>query len=962
MQIGTKIHGFTIQRVRELPELGAKLWEMEHDRTGAELIWLERADENKTFSIAFKTLPEDSTGVFHILEHSVLCGSDRYPVKEPFVELLKTSVQTFLNAMTYPDKTVYPISSRNDRDFLNLMDVYLDAVLHPAIYHKPEIFRQEGWRYEQSETGTVYQGVVFNEMKGSFASPYTVLYNAMSELLFPDTCYRFVSGGDPACIPDLSYEQFLAMHRKYYHPSNARISLVGSVDLDAALEKIDSYLQPYDRQKQDFRIPMQQPIAAFTRTLPYEVGQEEPLEERSIVCCAGLLGRFDEQERLFAASILSDYLAGDNDAPLKKAVLSAGLGQDMNVEVEDGMQQTVISWQVWNTDEDKLEAIRRVARETLERIVSEGLDEQRLRACYNHFAFRKRDRDGGYDPRSLTEALNVLDTWLYGGDPAQPLLVEDTLAALERKLDSGYFAALLRELFLDDSHSVTIVLKPSHSLGAEKAEREATRVAAESAAWTEERRSELQREAEELSRWQQTPDSPEALATIPVLKLSDLKERPAPLPLTVTKLGEIPLLRHGTDSKLVAFKTIFNIADRELEELPKIVALSQLLGKMGTDRHSGEDLQMLVKERIGRLEIKPNILSGSDPGRCRVQLAASVVCLAEQAECAAELLREILTGTSYTDRRLLRDLLQQAAMNAQMALASGGQRYATTRVSAYGTAHGAAREYAAGTEYLRWLKKWSTAEDEALDGLLEELRCLAGDCLSADRLTLSCTENTPESLLHGLAAAFPKTGKEIPAEAAYRPLGKGREGIVIPAAVGFAARGANLKAHGLVYRGSIPVLANILNFVYLWSEIRVQGGAYDCGFVGRDDGDFGFYTYRDPQPGRSLGVMDRAAAFIRNFCRESPDLTGYILGSVSTLDPLMTEAVRRDAAESRWFKGITDEDICRWYSELIHTTAADLLALCPALERVAEEKAACVVAGSALLDACGEELESRLSI
>ena len=962
MQVGTRIHGFEIKRVRELPELQARLWEMEHEKTGAELIWLERADENKAFSIGFKTLPEDSTGVFHILEHSVLCGSSKYPVKEPFVELLKTSVQTFLNAMTYPDKTVYPISSRNDQDFLNLMDVYLDAVLHPAIYQKPEIFRQEGWRYEQGEKGTVYQGVVLNEMKGSFGSPYTVLYNAISEVLFPDNCYRFVSGGDPACIPDLTYEQFIAMHKKYYHPSNSRISLIGSVNLDAALEKIDSFLKDFEHQDMDFTIPMQKPVAAFTREMPYEIGQEEPLEGRTIVCCASLLGRFDEQERLFAASILADYLAGDNDAPLKKAVLSAGLGQEMNVSVEDGMQQNIIAWDVWNTDADKLPEIRRVVRETLERIAAEGLDPQRLRSCYNHFAFQKRDRDGGYAPRSLVEALTVLDAWLYGGDPAQPLLVEDTLLALEKKLESGYFTELLRELFLDDSHSVTIVLKPSHTFGAEKAEREAARIAAESALWTEERKAELQRQAEALTAWQQAPDSPEALAAIPVLKLSDLKERPEPLPVTVTKLGDTTLLRHGTDSKLVSFKTMFNIADRKLEELPSVVALSMLLGTMGTEKHSGEELQMLVKERIGKLEIKPNILSGSDPEHCRVQLVASVVCLAEQAEAAAELLREILTETKYTDRRLLRDLLQQAAMSAQMALSSGGHQYAMMRMSAYGTAHGAAREYTAGTEYAIWLKKWSTAEDKELDELLETLRQFADGCFTAERLTLSCTDNTPETLLRGLIDAFPKAGGAAPSEAAYAPLGKRREGIVIPAAVGYASRGGSLKRYGMSFSGSIPVLANVLNFVYLWSEIRVQGGAYGCGFVGRDDGDLGFYTYRDPQPGRSLGVMDRAADFIRGFCAEKPDLTGFILGAVSTLDPLMTEASRMTAAENRYFKGITEEDICRWYGELVRTTPADLLRLCEALDRVKEENAACVIAGSGQLDACGEMLDSRLTV
>ena len=961
MQIGSRIHGFAVTRIRELKELGARLWELEHEKTGAQLIWLERADENKTFAIAFKTLPEDSTGVFHILEHSVLCGSDKYPVKEPFVELLKTSVQTFLNALTYPDKTVYPVSSRNDRDFLNLMDVYLYAVLHPAIYRKPEIFRQEGWRYEQGEKGTVYQGVVFNEMKGAFASAREVLESTMNRMLFPDTCYRFVSGGDPERIPDLTYERFLATHRKFYHPSNARIALVGSVDLEAALEKIDSFLQLYERMPVNFAIPTQAPVPPVTCTVPYEIGENEE-GPRAVVSAGRLLGRFDERERLLAANILADYLAGDNDAPLKKAVVSAGLGQEMSVDVADGLQQNLLSWTVWNTEEEKLPQIRKTVRETLERIAEEGLDRQRLRACCNALAFRLRDRDGGWAPRSLVEALTVLDTWLYDGDPAQALLAEELLQDLGEKLGSGYFTELLRELFLDDEHWVTAVLSPSKTLGREKAEKEAARIAKESAAWTEERKTQLRQEAESLAAWQQTPDSPEALSAIPVLRLSDLAERPAPLPMTVSRRGEIPVLRHGTGSRLLAFKTIFNAADLRLEELPKLVLLSTVLGTMGTKMRSGEELQMLVKERIGKQSFQPVILPGRDPGHCQVLFGASALCLAEEDERARELMTEILTETDFSDRALLRDLLQQSAMGAQMALSSGGHQYALMRVSAYETAHGAAREYTSGTELALWLKKWSTAADEELDGLLRELAALAKRIFTAERLTVSCTENMPEALLAELIGSFPQTGERAPEPAAYAPLGKRREGVVIPAQVGFAARGGNRKQNGKPYSGSIPVLSNVLNYVYLWNEIRVQGGAYGCGFLGRDDGDLGFYTYRDPQPNRSLEVMDRAADFVRDFCRDDPDLTGYILGSVSALDPLLTEETRRLTAENRYFKGIRYEDICRLYRELVSTTARDLLAFCPDLEELAAKQLNCVIAGKELLDACGDRLEDRITV
>ena len=459
MQIGTVIQNFRVTNVRALEELNCNLWEMEHEKTGAQLIWLDRADENKTFGIAFKTIPEDSTGVFHILEHSVLCGSDKYPVKEPFVELLKSSVNTFLNAMTYPDKTVYPISSRNDKDFLNLLDVYMDAVLHPAIYNKPEIFRQEGWRYELRDgQAPVYQGVVFNEMKGAYASSDTVLEYAMNQLMFPDNCYSVESGGHPEHIPDLTYEQFIANHQKYYHPSNSRIMLCGSVDIEPALNHIDDYLKDYDRQSADFPIAMQEAVPYKEERVLYEIGTEESANERTIVSCGVMLGKFDEQEKLYAASVLTDYLAGDNDAPLKKAILSAGLGQDVKVNLHDGIQQNWVSWEVWNTDEDKVEAIKQTVEKVLTDLAEKGLDKDNLEACFNRFAFRLRDRDGGWASRSLSEALTTLDSWLYGGDPAQYLLCEDVLNALEAKLDGDYFQNLIRQLFLDNPHKAMAIL------------------------------------------------------------------------------------------------------------------------------------------------------------------------------------------------------------------------------------------------------------------------------------------------------------------------------------------------------------------------------------------------------------------------------------------------------------------------------------------------------------------------
>lgn len=388
---------FTLLRQREIAEMQGTLWEMTHEQSGAKLCWLQRADENMTFAIAFRTIPTDSTGVFHILEHSVLNGSNKYPVKEPFVELLKSSLQTFLNAMTYPDKTVYPVSSRNKQDFHNLMDVYMDAVLHPLAVKMPNVFRQEGWRLEFDEQGEpMFQGVVYNEMKGAYSDVTRMAERAMMAGLYPDTCYAMESGGDPVHIPELSYEQFVSEHQKYYHPSNALIVLDGDVDLQDCLHLLDKELSRFQKQEMSFPIPMQQPLPYRQERIRYEVAEGED-DDKTIVSFGKLLCRFDDPVELQAASLLADYLAGDAEAPLKRAILNAGLGEDFQVEVSDGMQQAWFGWQVWNTREEKIPEIKQTIRSALEELLHKGLDKERLLGCYNALAFKLLDRDN-YGP------------------------------------------------------------------------------------------------------------------------------------------------------------------------------------------------------------------------------------------------------------------------------------------------------------------------------------------------------------------------------------------------------------------------------------------------------------------------------------------------------------------------------------------------------------------------------------
>ena len=961
MQTGTITHGFRINQIRELKELRAELWEMEHERTGAQLCWLKEPEENKAFSIAFRTIPEDSTGVFHILEHSVLCGSDKYPVKKPFVELLKTSMQTFLNAMTFPDKTVYPVSSRNDRDFLNLMDVYLDAVFHPAIYHTPEIFMQEGWHYELSGGGPAYQGVVLNEMKGNFGVPRTVLENAMNRVLFPDVCYRHVYGGDPAHIPDLSYKQFLVAHRTFYHPSNARISLVGSIHLDEVLEKLDQVLSPYARRDVVFPIPVQAPIPAKVCEVPYEIGQDEPEDRRTVISFGKLLGLYDNRKRSCAASILADYLAGDREAVLKKAILDAGLGQDVIMRIHDGTQQTWISFEIWNTDRECLQEIRDIVHKTVAELSRTGFDPDRLQACYNRFAFRMRDWDGGWYPRSIRLALGMLDTWLYGGDPADGILAEDTLKAVESQLDKAYFLELLQDLFLDDNDASVVALVPSRSFGKERKAQEKERLKAEEGSWSQERKNRFLTQSEAFVLWQQAPDTEEAAASIPALKLSDLKEKPEMLSFRAGEVDGTTVLYHPTKDGLTRFNLYFDASDLSFDELPSLAILAEILGTMETKHHSKEELQLLIKKHIGSLEIRSIVLPGRDAEHCRIQLKMAVTSLPEQAAAAGALLTEMMTETVFADSGSLRDTLRKKAMEAQMAVSANGHQFAVYRVAAGQTASGAARERLSGTSYVQWLKIQSEAGDETLDELLDQLSRLAKKLFCTGRLTVSCAEKMSDILIRMIVSEIPSSEAK-PMEACIKPIGSHREGIVVPTAVGYAAKGADLQKIGIPWMGSLPVLANVLNYEYLWPQIRVRGGAYGCGFICPDSGELCFYSYRDPHPGRSLAVMDRAERFLRAFCDEKQDLSRFVLGSVSELDPLLTDAQKMNTAESRYFRGITENDIFNRYQQLLHTTPDDLRELGKLLEAIAGGENACVVAGEPLIDACGTMIEKRIYV
>lgn len=959
-----KKHGFTLRSTRELGELNAKFHEMEHEKSGARLVWLERDEENKTFGIAFQTQPWDDTGVFHILEHSVLCGSDRYPVKEPFVELMKSSLNTFLNAMTFPDKTFYPVSSRNGQDFINLMRVYMDAVLHPLIHSKPEIFGQEGWHYELDRDGTPsYKGVVFNEMKGAFASPDTLLENEMNRRLFPDTCYRYVSGGDPAHIPELTYERFAAAHKRLYHPSNAYIFLDGRVDMDQVLSILDGeFLSAYDRSPAPGPIAMQGPVDGGTAEIAYELSPQEELEGRTRLAQGFVACTFRDRAEQVALRALTDALCGDNHAPLKRRLLDSGLAKDVNLSLRDGVQQPWMLLEAKDVWEDKLEEAASVLRDELEKLAREGLDHARIVATLDNLEFQMRERDYGRMPQGLVFGMQVLESWLYGGDPAANLTVDGLFDGLREQCGQGYFEDLLRRVLLDNPHTCRVVMRPSHTVGQERQAAEAARLRAAQAGWSEEQTAAVKGRQEKIEAWQNTPDTPEQLAAIPMLRLDQIPAEPEELPIREEQLSGLTVLRHEVPTGGITYLNLyFALDDLGPEDLTKVSFLCRLLGSLDTTSHSLESLQREVRSRFGDLSFSVEAYSGfGRPEQCRTFLCASCSVLDGKIPQAAELLTEILTGTALNDGEKVYALLCQLRAGLTEQAAMAGHSFSLGRVAAGITAEGAVKEYTGGIAYLQWLKELESGFRDKFPALAEELAALAGTIFTRSRLTVSVTgmnEDAARKTAELLAGRLPSGSFAVPAAPAVRPWGRRREGIVIPVDVSFAAMGGALNAAN---RGAAKVAGRIVSLAYLWNAVRVQGGAYGVGMLLDNTGMAGFYSFRDPSAKRTLGCYRQSADFLDGV--RGMDLTGFILGTIAESDPLLTPKMKGKTADARRWRGVTRSDLCRIRREMLSASPEALAELTAALRTVTEDACVCVLGSQRQVDECAGELDTVFTL
>lgn len=945
------LSGFSLVSATELPELAAVMYRMEHQKTGLELVWLSRDEENKTFGIAFQTLPWDDTGVFHILEHSVLCGSDLYPVKEPFVELMKSSMNTFLNALTFQDKTMYPISSRNDKDFVNLMRVYLDAVFRPLIYSKPEIFHQEGWHYELDEKGNAsYKGVVFNEMKGAFASADRLVNGELNKLLFPDSPYGFESGGDPAAIPNLTYEAFIDSHRRFYAPSNAYVFLDGDLDIEQTLAILNNeYLCKYDRTERMAPPAMQSPVCGQAQG-EYELAPGEALEGKVRLSFGKIIGTFADREKLVATEILSQVLCGSNQSPLSKAILSAGLAEEVNMRVHDGMLQPWLMLDVKNIKEENLAAAEKLITDTLEQLASQGLDHEQLEAVMANTEFMMRERDYGYYPQGLIFGFSALESWLYGGDPAANLQVGTLFEEMKKKMQEGYFEELIRTVLLHNSHSAKLILRPSYEAGQQRRDTEQKRLDKETAAWSEEDRAAVLRQQEVLLAWQNSADTHENLATIPQLSLADLPTEPEQIPTEEREICGIPVIVHPLSTAGIVYVSLyFDVESCDEEALSCLSFVCKLLGETDTKDHRAEEIINRTRLLCGNMWTNVSSYTvADDPNRAAVKLCISFSALESKLEQAVALVTEILTGSVFADG-MTREILRQNKMQAFQRMVMGGNSAGIGRVAAQTVAAGVADECISGVTYYQWLKQQDENWDfEALNtrmtGLMEKL-------VNRKSLTVSVTGTRQvETLVEKIVSALPE--KEALPAVSLKPWGVRREGIAIPADVSFAVAGGNLNGYGGSVSGDLQLASQIVSLAYLWNVIRVQGGAYGAGMLVRDNGLMACYSYRDPNGAGSVEKYRQCGQFLRDFANQTEDFTGFIIGAVANNSPLMTPKTKAMVGDRLYFTRTTWADRCRGRNELLNATAEDLMKASELMDRAFCEGGLCVVGGQQQLDKC----------
>ena len=946
------LKAYRVLREEKIPELASRGRVLVHEKTGARVFLLENDDSNKVFCIGFRTPPSDSTGVAHITEHSVLCGSGKFPVKDPFVELVKGSLNTFLNAMTYPDKTVYPVASCNDTDFQNLMDVYMDAVLHPNIYREEKIFRQEGWHYEleNEEAPLTINGVVYNEMKGAFSSPESVLERHTQNLLYPDTCYAWESGGDPACIPDLTYEQFLDFHRRYYHPSNSFIYLYGNMDMAEKLDWLDrEYLSAYDRRETDSEIRLQKPFEApVEKEIHYSVTEDQAENHATYLSLSTVVGGELDQVLYTAFTVLEYVLLDASGAVLKKALIEAGIGEDILGSYDNGIREPSFTVTAKNAEPEQKEEFLAVIRRTLEDLAENGISRKSLQAAINFFEFRTREADFGIYPKGLMYGLQCFDSWLYGGDPMMHLFYEKTYSFLKDAAEKGYFENLIKEYLLRNPWQAVIVVSPEKNLTEKEERKLAEKLAGIKASLSPEEIRKLLRDTEELKRYQEEPSPKEDLEKIPLLRREDISPEPEKILLKVKETGGCTLLAHEIFTSGIAYlRLLFNLDRIPPEDLPYASLLKTVLGDIDTDRYSYGDLSdELDLATGGWTSSLVNYPVFREPEKFTALFDVSIRAFHSHLGEALSLTEEILLHSHWDDAKRIRELIDESRSRAQMRLTSASHSAAVKRACSYFSADQAFEEMTSGIAYYRFLEKLAANYEEEKEAIGRKLKETAEKLFTADNLAVSLTGDsdafkTLEQVFPGFRDALPaEGGKTFPF--IWKRENK-NEGFMTPAQVNYVARCGTFSGSGIPYTAALKTLKVILGYDYLWINVRVKGGAYGV-MNGTGRGGTGYFvSYRDPNIAATNEIFGQVADYLETFDADERDMTKYVIGTMAELDAPILPPYKGARGDSAYYSGVTDEMLRKERNEILTVTPEDIRALAPIIRAILSTGAICVI-------------------
>lgn len=946
--------GFRLDKISHISEISSNAYEFYHEKSGAKLLFIENNDDNKVFSITFRTTPTDDTGVAHIVEHSTLCGSRKFPTKEPFVELVKGSLNTFLNAMTFPDKTMYPIASRNEKDFRNLMDVYLDAVFYPNMRTTPEILMQEGWHYEidNVDAPLAYSGVVYNEMKGALSSPDGLLERKILNNLYPDTTYQYESGGDPVAIPDLTQEMFIDFHSRYYHPANSYIYLYGDMDMMSTLSFLDEeYLSNFNKIEIDSHIDVQKPFTARKLIKDiYPIAPGEAKENKTFLSMNYSIATSLKKEKMLAFTVLEHALLKSEAAPLRNALIKAGLGSDVISSFDNGILQPMFSIIVNGSEANKVDEFTKVVTDTLNDIVKNGIDDELLQASINSMEFKLREADFGQYPKGLIYNINLMNSWLYDGDATVYLHYEEALKTVKQWAKEGKFEALIQEYLLDNTHSHILILEPDENVITKQEKDLADKLAQKKASMSKEDIEKIIADTQKLKERQRSVDKPEDLEKIPLLKIEDITKQCDKLIIAEDEIADTKVLRHDIDTNGICYlRMLFDISNIAYEDINYLFLLEEFIGRTATKNYTYEALANAVNLHTGgmRFAVATYDKEG-DVDSYMPKFVFKAKVLVDKMPELIKLLQEIIFNSSFTSKERIKDLAMQCRSDFEMSILRSGHQLVLDELMAYFTPKerydnfGDLKFYAFIKNFLNdfdnEFNKMQTAFAKILPMIFNKANLLTSITVSKNdyKKVISAIKPLLEVLPN---ETYPK--QEIPFA-----VEKKNEGFITSSQVQYVAKGANFIRLGYKYTGAMKVLETIMRYEYLWTNIRVLGGAYGAFVKFRRDGNMYFGSYRDPNLVETLNVYDKTAEFLRNFNVSDREMTKYIIGTISNIDMPLTPALKGELASSAYIAEMTDEMRQQQRDEILATTQEDIRALADLVDACMKENAICVLGGS----------------